>query len=432
MNHYVDPTYQAVPRDKHGRASWKRIVEPLAFVKLETTCDLRLADLDTSSEEARRFFAALEREPGVAEALSKAGYKTNDKGHPAILQAILDTSDEPMNPTSTKSGLPSPDYSASRALGLGLATNPEIDGLRLESARGFSSEDFNKKSGINVSLFGANKLPLNNKVKVVSVYDINPKTGKPRLIYSDDLKPKLSRTGNSGGLTTPPTAAQAKLKDLERRQTIPTTNRLRANELSSGRTTRPSKLQPTQKPKPTSLPRPTQRPTPTPRPRPTQRPTPTPRPRPRPTQRPTPTPRPRPTQKPTPTPRPRPTQRPTPTPRPRPTQKPTPTPRPRPTQKPMPTPRPRPTQRPTPTPRPQATGKPTPTPRPAPRPRPVRTPRPAPRPRPTPAPRSIRIPRSQPPTPPIKRPPPPPPPPPPPRPVPPPPPAPRPAPAIRR
>ncbi len=144
LNHYADA---ALPRDRFGKAPVVDVVQPKAFFKMQATRELLLVDLDTSSAGCVRFFAEVQQQPGVSNALATLGYRS-------LLDAVAHASD----------------YSAARALGLGLASNPEIDGLRITSARGFSTADVTDETGNNLVLFGADQQPLVGMVRVTSIH----------------------------------------------------------------------------------------------------------------------------------------------------------------------------------------------------------------------------------------------------------------------
>ena len=107
MFQYADP---ALTRDAFGKPPLLDMVAPRCFVKMKTVRELIIADLDTSSDRTLRLFHEIQKDKDVTAALSALGYRS-------LIDAVLDPND----------------YAAGRGLGLALATNPEIDGMRITS-----------------------------------------------------------------------------------------------------------------------------------------------------------------------------------------------------------------------------------------------------------------------------------------------------------
>jgi hypothetical protein len=144
MYHYADP---ALPRDTYGKAPLLDMAAPKCFVRMKTVRELLVADLDSSAGPTQRFFRDVQGDSDVAAALAAIGYRSLDE---AVFHGQ--------------------DYSAGRGLGLGLASNPEIDGMRVTSARGFSTPDLSGETGNNVLLFAADQKPAGGLVQVASVH----------------------------------------------------------------------------------------------------------------------------------------------------------------------------------------------------------------------------------------------------------------------
>jgi hypothetical protein len=98
----------------------------------------------------------------VAEALKALGY-------PSLSAAVLHPED----------------YSAGRGLGLGLASNESIDGMRITSAREFTTSEVVGETGNNVVLFGEDLKPATGLVQVTSMHILerNEASGKIEAVH---------------------------------------------------------------------------------------------------------------------------------------------------------------------------------------------------------------------------------------------------------
>lgn len=151
--HYADP---ALPRDVYGKPPVHDVVAPKCLVTMKTVRELIIADLDTSSQKTLQFLREIQSDKKVDAALKALGY-------PNLLVAVHHPDD----------------YSAGRALGLALASNSEIDGMRITSARGFTTSDIVGETGNNVVLFGENLKPASGLVQVTALHlvELNAVTG---------------------------------------------------------------------------------------------------------------------------------------------------------------------------------------------------------------------------------------------------------------
>jgi hypothetical protein len=126
------------------------------MVLLKPTRDINLVTLDGTGAHVQAFFDRLQRVPEVRAALSALRYAD-------ITQAIFSGSD----------------YSAARGLGLGLMSNPDIDGLEIGSARSFETTGDEPamsmfRSGANVLVFGRDQDVLSHRLRIVSLHLIEP------------------------------------------------------------------------------------------------------------------------------------------------------------------------------------------------------------------------------------------------------------------
>jgi hypothetical protein len=154
MFHYADAS---LPRDRHGKAPLVDMATPKCFIKMKAVRELSVADLDDSSEATLRFLNSIQSDKAVGDALKGLGYRS-------LADAVWHGSD----------------YAAGRGLGLGLASNLEIDGMRITSARGFTTDDVVGETGNNVLLFAADLKPASGLVQVTSMHlvETNPSSGK--------------------------------------------------------------------------------------------------------------------------------------------------------------------------------------------------------------------------------------------------------------
>jgi hypothetical protein len=141
------------------------------MVLIKPTTDIHLVTLNADSGGTSRFFDELQRADGVRAALTSMRYTD-------ITQAIF-------SPT---------EYSAARGLGLGLMSNPAIDGIEIDSARSFETITDGAaasifRTGSNVLLFGRSGEVLSDRLRVVSLY----------LLDSDERSGWCVRTLQSDG-----------------------------------------------------------------------------------------------------------------------------------------------------------------------------------------------------------------------------------------
>jgi hypothetical protein len=159
MFHYAD---RSLPRDMYGKAPVLDVLAPKCLIKMKAVREIIIADLDTSSEATQRFFQEIEGDEQVAGALKALGYRS-------LSEAVLHPKD----------------YSAGRGLGLGLASNESIDGMRITSAREFTTSEVVGETGNNVVLFGENLEPATGLVQVTSMHIIerNEESGKIEAVH---------------------------------------------------------------------------------------------------------------------------------------------------------------------------------------------------------------------------------------------------------
>jgi hypothetical protein len=158
MLHYTQGSARRAPGSLPVALS---ALQGLCMVLIKPVNDLSLVTMDGDGADNYHFFDQLQRVPAVRSALQACRYTD-------ITQAIY-------SPV---------DYSASRGFGLGLVSNPGIDGIEIGSARSFEtiSSDSSMsvfKSGTNVLLFGRANEVLSHRLRIVQVtlLDMTPTGG---------------------------------------------------------------------------------------------------------------------------------------------------------------------------------------------------------------------------------------------------------------
>jgi hypothetical protein len=120
------------------------------FALVTLVRDVDLVNVDFKSAQTLSFFDRLQKDNAVYRSLKELGYKD-------LIAAVLHEGD----------------YSAARGLGLGLASNPRIDGVRVPSAREYSTRKGHNlvtETGDNIVLFHKNQEVASDKVRVVSLH----------------------------------------------------------------------------------------------------------------------------------------------------------------------------------------------------------------------------------------------------------------------
>jgi hypothetical protein len=123
------------------------------FAKLQVVRDITVVNLGSKSERTLPFLEKLQADNNVNRALKDLGYKE-------LFQAL--TAED--------------DYSATRGLGLGLASIPTIDGAQVLSARDYNTpvgDNFAYQTGDNVVLFGLNQRSPLDLVRVESLHRVH-------------------------------------------------------------------------------------------------------------------------------------------------------------------------------------------------------------------------------------------------------------------
>jgi hypothetical protein len=124
------------------------------LVLIKPRQDLALVTLDGGGANVDQFYDRLQQFSGVKPALAALGYRD-------ITEAIFSPDD----------------YSAARGVGLGLISNPGIDGIEIGSARSFETVTASSamsifKSGTNVLLFGQTIQVLSHQLRVIALMTV--------------------------------------------------------------------------------------------------------------------------------------------------------------------------------------------------------------------------------------------------------------------
>ncbi len=131
------------------------VAEPKCMVMVKVVRDLNLVNMDFFAPGTLNFLEQIQQDNKVFKALVDEGYliKGSPKA-PPLVKALFDPDD----------------YSAARGFGVALVSNPDIDGMRVESAREFISVPDVSETGDNVVLFSENFKPADDKVRVISMH----------------------------------------------------------------------------------------------------------------------------------------------------------------------------------------------------------------------------------------------------------------------
>lgn len=147
LMHYSEPN---LARHMISKPARLEVFAKRCFVGLRAVGELGVVSLQSDSPAMLPFLATLGRDPAVAKALAAARYKD-------LFEALYAAQD----------------YAAARGLGLGLAANPEIDGVRLISARDYEADAGGQRvmrTGDNVLIFGLDQRIATHAVRVESLH----------------------------------------------------------------------------------------------------------------------------------------------------------------------------------------------------------------------------------------------------------------------
>ena len=134
------------------------------FVSLRVVGELDVVSLNSESSGMLPFLARLQSDPAVTQALAALHYQD-------LFAALYAERD----------------YSAGRGLGLGLESNPEIDGVQIVSARDYETDAGMQRvmrTGDNVMLFGLDQALALDKVRVESLHLVDAVPGGSQLRVS--------------------------------------------------------------------------------------------------------------------------------------------------------------------------------------------------------------------------------------------------------
>lgn len=163
--HYADGN---LARELIGRPERLNAFTGRAFLSLRAVTELNVVSLQSDSPAALPFFATLEKDAAVKEALKANGYR--DLFTALYGRALDDTADA--------------DYAAARGLGRGLESNPGIDGLRVISARDYDTraggQDV-KRTGDNLLLFGLDQRVATHAVRIEALHLVDNVPGSTEL-----------------------------------------------------------------------------------------------------------------------------------------------------------------------------------------------------------------------------------------------------------
>lgn len=145
-----------------GKSSLYNVVLPKCFAVVRAVRNLDVVDLYSESLWTYRFYDRVQSDNKVNKLLKALGYKD-------LLSAVLDQKD----------------YAASRALGLGLEANPEIEGMGIISARDYETEvDMNPviQTGNNIVLFKEDLKPASEMVLVTSMHVVDENASGKKMV----------------------------------------------------------------------------------------------------------------------------------------------------------------------------------------------------------------------------------------------------------
>jgi hypothetical protein len=146
LYHYAD---SSLARGIFGNASLKDVFLPKCYSVLQTRAELDVVNLNPKSSNMQSFLDKVQKHNAVHEGLKELRYED-------LFHALLNKED----------------HSAARGFGLGLATNPKIEGLHIPSARDYDTEvggRLETQTGDNVVLFGGENEEL-RRVRVASMH----------------------------------------------------------------------------------------------------------------------------------------------------------------------------------------------------------------------------------------------------------------------
>jgi hypothetical protein len=158
LYHYADPN---LARQLIGHPKRLAVLEGRCFVSLRAVGELSVVNLESNAPGMLPFFRRIEQDPAVAAALRTSRHKD-------MFDAIYAPQD----------------YAAARGLGLGLESNPEIDGIRVLSARDYEADAGGARvlrTGDNVMLFGLDQRLATDKVHVDALHLVDAVPGRPEL-----------------------------------------------------------------------------------------------------------------------------------------------------------------------------------------------------------------------------------------------------------
>jgi RES domain len=158
---YASPT---LARSLIGRPARLDVFKQRCFVSLRAVGELDVVSLNSSSPAMLPFFKRVEDDPAVAKALAALRYKD-----------LFDALYRPQ------------DYAAARGMGLGLESNPAIDGVQVISARDYETDAGGQRvmrTGDNVMLYGLDQRIATDKVRIEALTLVDAVPGSAELLVT--------------------------------------------------------------------------------------------------------------------------------------------------------------------------------------------------------------------------------------------------------